>query len=73
MFKKVEIIDALISLCQKLWEFKGWIMGILTASSGIGSLAFFHSKLGVAVTCGMLFAVVCFVALFVVMALKKAR
>jgi hypothetical protein len=46
-------------------------MGILTASGGIGSLAFFHSKLGVAITCGTLFAIVCFIALFVVIALNK--
>ena len=43
----------------------------VTASSGIGSLAFFNSKLGVAVTCGVLFAIVCFIALFVVISLNK--
>lgn len=70
MFKKVETINAIISLTQKLWEFKGYIFGFLTASSGIGFLTFFHSQLGVAITCGVIFAIVCFTALIIVNALK---
>lgn len=72
MFKKVEIVDATISLSQKLWEIRGWVMGILATSGSIGFLTFFDSKLGVAITCGTLFAIACFIALFVVVSVKKS-
>lgn len=40
-------------------------MTILTGSGGLASLTFFNSQIGVAITVGLVFAIVCFIALFV--------
>jgi|GEM_PF-4399270 len=73
MLKNLFSINDIVELFRNLMKFKGWIMSIFTVSGGIGSLAFFNSKLGVAVTCGVLFAIFCFIALFVVISLKKSN
>ncbi|MBM5782903.1 MAG: hypothetical protein FJ368_05745 [Pelagibacterales bacterium] len=69
--KKLFFINDATDLFQKLWKLGVWIVTILTSSTILGILTFFKSQLGVAITCGTLFAIVCFIALFIVIALKN--
>lgn len=48
-------------------------MSILAGSAGLGYLTFFHSKLGFAIFCGIGFAIICFLALFLVIIVKNFK
>lgn len=65
-------INDIIDLFQKAWKYKGCIMLALTSGTGLSFLTFFKSQLGVAITCGIIFVIVCFVAIFLVAILSKS-
>ena len=48
-------------------------MMTIAGSGGVGTLTFFNSQLGVAIATGVLFFIVCLLALFVVISIKKIK
>lgn len=65
MFKIIKNTEASASFFTQVKTFGGWVMGILGLSGGTGLLTFFYSKVGIAVTCGLLVFIVGIIAFIV--------